>query len=191
MASCGGTHCMTVSSAGALFAWGSGIDGRLGHGSIKDKSEPMRVENVSMEQDGEIVVKEQDGMKIVWTHAVAGETHSCGVTDDGGLYTWGNGQDGAWEPLFCVYTACFTVCVKHAVFPSAYTHLVQGCVHGCVSVHAYMRSIGRSAPCSQLEDAHTYSSFHARHTFNTYTLCSTYSTHTHYVQRIHIHELST
>ena len=105
---------MTVSSASALFAWGSGIDGRLGHGSNKDKREHMRVENVSMEKDGEIVVKEQDGMKIVGTHAVTGETHSCGVIDDGGLYTWGNGQDGAWEPLFCVYTVCFTVCV-HSV----------------------------------------------------------------------------
>ena len=71
---CGSFHTLAVTQAGALFAWGLGEKGRLGHGDDSDKHVPTRVCF-----DGEITV----------TSVAAGDEHSVVVTADGKLYTFG------------------------------------------------------------------------------------------------------
>ncbi|CAE7370457.1 Herc4 [Symbiodinium sp. CCMP2592] len=78
--SCGEHHVGAVSEGGALFTWGRGQNGRLGHGSTDNELLPKAVELLS-------------------GHAVAsvacGEFHTaCVLQSAPHVYTWGLGLSG-------------------------------------------------------------------------------------------------
>jgi inhibitor of Bruton tyrosine kinase len=67
------------SSPGDVYSWGSGANYQLGTGSTENHSLPVRLDAF----DGEEVVA-----------LSAAKFHSCAVTRDGKLYTWGWGRGG-------------------------------------------------------------------------------------------------
>ena len=64
---------------GELFTFGSGDFGRLGHGGTENEAVPRLVEALT-------------GKKVVGTSA--GETHTAAWTEEGELFTFGNGNFG-------------------------------------------------------------------------------------------------
>lgn len=73
---CGGRHAVLVTKQGEIFSWGEESGGRLGHGIEADISHPKLIDNLS-------------GMSVELV--ACGEYHTCAVTSDGDLYTWGDG----------------------------------------------------------------------------------------------------
>lgn len=74
----GAVHSLAVTSHGALFSFGRGEGGRLGHGDEDERLVPTRVQGL------------QD------VHAIAaGAYPSLAVTTDGRLFSWGYGRTGA------------------------------------------------------------------------------------------------
>ena len=69
----GGCHCLAVSDAGALYSWGYGGDGRLGHGDEQCQLTPRRVEELT---------------NVRVTAVAAGCGHSLAVSAAGKLYSW-------------------------------------------------------------------------------------------------------
>ncbi len=67
-----------VTEDGALYCWGDGRHGQLGHGSSQPSSEP--VEEASQRRD--------------WRQVAAGAFHACALTRDDELYCWGSGFTG-------------------------------------------------------------------------------------------------
>ena len=77
--SSGTSHCVAISSDGHCFTWGVAENGRLGHGGDDNDeilSAPTRVEYL-WEQE------------IVVIKAACGAAHSCVVTNNGELYSFG------------------------------------------------------------------------------------------------------
>ena len=72
---------MVVTQDGALWACGAGDLGRLG---LNDEADRLVFERVGAGAFG--------GARVV--AAAAGWQHSAAVTEDGALWTWGNGGDG-------------------------------------------------------------------------------------------------
>ena len=77
---CGGMHTAAVSASGAIWTWGNGDSGRLGHGNEEDQLAPKLVETLA-------------NCRVVCISASLYTTHA--VVDSGHLYTWGYGGDGA------------------------------------------------------------------------------------------------
>ncbi|RAL41119.1 hypothetical protein DM860_017668 [Cuscuta australis] len=77
---CGVRHAALVTRHGEVFTWGEESGGRLGHGVGKDAIRPHLVESLSFQ-----------GIELV----ACGEFHTCAVTADGELYTWGDGTHNA------------------------------------------------------------------------------------------------
>lgn len=73
---CGSKHAVLVTKQGAIFSWGEGYGGRLGHGVEADVSQPKLIDALS-------------GLNIELV--ACGEYHTCAVTLSGDLYTWGDG----------------------------------------------------------------------------------------------------
>ena len=71
------SHCLTVTNAGALFAWGNDGAGRLGDGSTTNTSSPVQI-----------------GSLTNWDNVGASERTSAAVKTDGTLWTWGDGING-------------------------------------------------------------------------------------------------
>eukprot|EP00466_Bigelowiella_natans_P003691 jgi/Bigna1/45370/e_gw1.120.42.1 len=78
----GSQHSIVLTSDGNVFTWGSGKNGRLGHGSVTNKSEPTRIE-MFVGGTGHQVVQ-----------VAAGEAHSMVLDEKGQVYTWGAGSSG-------------------------------------------------------------------------------------------------
>ena len=78
--SAGYAHTACVTRNGALFTWGSGIRGKLGHGNDEKISAPALVQ-------GALISK-----KVLAVSA--GYAYTACVTSDGDLYTWGDGKYG-------------------------------------------------------------------------------------------------
>jgi len=76
MVACGLYHTMAVTEEGAVWSWGCGGEGRLGHNDDRGRLAPVRV---GQERFG--------GAKIVTIDG--GAVHSAAVSEDGGLFTWG------------------------------------------------------------------------------------------------------
>ena len=72
-------HTLGISDSGALYSWGSGTNGRLGHGDTVMQLRPRRVRALS---SVDILV------------ASAGAGHSVAVDACGRMYTWGQGYNG-------------------------------------------------------------------------------------------------
>nr|GMC50736.1 PH, RCC1 and FYVE domains-containing protein 1-like [Ipomoea batatas] len=77
---CGVRHAALVTRQGEVFTWGEESGGRLGHGVGKDVTQPRLVESLSFRSVDFIA---------------CGEFHTCAVTMDGELYTWGDGTHNA------------------------------------------------------------------------------------------------
>ncbi|CAH1962238.1 unnamed protein product [Acanthoscelides obtectus] len=71
---CGREHCLILDSKGTVYTFGQGSRGQLGHTTLDDEREPLQVEALA-------------GLNII--QISAGGWHSCAVTKDGDLYTWG------------------------------------------------------------------------------------------------------
>lgn len=67
------------SRLGKLYTFGSGENGRLGHGDNVVLKEPKLVE----------ILRDKDIKKFA-----SGEKHSVALTADGHVFTWGHGGDG-------------------------------------------------------------------------------------------------
>ena len=70
---------LAISEAGRVFSWGDSFRGQLGHGDEETQLTPKLIEAL---QDVKVVVVE------------AGVSHSIAVTDDGQIYSWGDGKKG-------------------------------------------------------------------------------------------------
>ncbi|CAG9815802.1 unnamed protein product [Phaedon cochleariae] len=78
---CGSTYSAAISANGALFTWGKGYYGRLGHGTCEDCLVPTMVAGLA----GQHVVKVACG---------SGDAHTLCVTSQGRVYSWGDGDYG-------------------------------------------------------------------------------------------------
>lgn len=84
--SCGPYHAAAVSSAGALWTWGEGAFGALGHGGVRSEATPRVVADLSAWH----VTAVSCG---VW-HTAAVATRRDGGDARGRLFTWGDGDAG-------------------------------------------------------------------------------------------------
>ena len=73
---CGYVHTLAVTKEGALWTFGKGADGALGHNDHTTRLVPTRIE-----------AQHFGNAKIVST--AGGRSHSAAVTEEGTLYTWG------------------------------------------------------------------------------------------------------
>eukprot|EP00750_Incisomonas_marina_P018070 INCI2698.1.p1 GENE.INCI2698.1~~INCI2698.1.p1 ORF type:complete len:1629 (-),score=251.56 INCI2698.1:256-4593(-) len=76
---CGPRHVLCTTDVGQVFSWGSGSDGRLGHGDTQDAAAPKVIVAIADQQ--------------IWQVA-CGNAHSTCISVDGVLYTWGRGANG-------------------------------------------------------------------------------------------------
>ncbi|GBG28740.1 RCC1 and BTB domain-containing protein 1 [Hondaea fermentalgiana] len=77
--SCGSMHCAAIDEKGALYTWGCGSDGRLGHGSKSDVATPTQVHALK-------------GKKVV--QVACGGSHTLALLEDGSVYAFGKGRNG-------------------------------------------------------------------------------------------------
>ena len=75
----GGFHSCVVDSDGQPYCWGLNDYGQLGDGSVTDQNTPTEVY--------------LDGISSL-TNLTAGDTHTCGIADDGVAYCWGRNSYG-------------------------------------------------------------------------------------------------
>ncbi|GJQ69394.1 HERC2 [Trypoxylus dichotomus] len=78
---CGGTYSAAIAANGALYTWGRGNYGRLGHGTCEDCSTPTMVAAVSDQH-------------VVRIACGSGDAHTLCVTNQGKVYSWGDGDYG-------------------------------------------------------------------------------------------------
>jgi len=74
----GRNHSLGVTTTGIAYAWGSNGEGRLGDGTITDRSSPVTV----------------IGSITNWSQLAGGGFHSLGVTTTGIAYAWGLNSAG-------------------------------------------------------------------------------------------------
>ena len=67
-----------ITSDGGMYCWGDNRQGQLGDGTTTQRNSP-----VSVNMSGVL-----SGKKII--QASIGDSHTCAVTSDGGVYCWGN-----------------------------------------------------------------------------------------------------
>ena len=77
--SAGYAHSLATTADGAVWSWGRGACGRLGHGDEQDQLLPRKVEALA-------------GQRTVAVEA--GYFHSLAITADGAFFTWGKGEHG-------------------------------------------------------------------------------------------------
>lgn len=77
--SLGAEHVVLLSASGAVYTWGLGSHGQLGHGGLTSEEQPRAVEALW-------------GMPM--SRVAAGGWHSVCVSDGGDLYVWGWNESG-------------------------------------------------------------------------------------------------
>ena len=77
--SAGNGHSVALTAGGAVWSWGSGGGGRLGHGDEQNQPLPKKVEAFA-------------GQRVLAVSA--GAYHSIARTADGAVWSWGNGAQG-------------------------------------------------------------------------------------------------
>ena len=75
---------LVVTDAGAVFSFGSGHCGKLGHGSLQNEVLPRRVEALA-------------GTGWRFIAVAAGINHSLALTEEGHVYGWGDGDDNGHD----------------------------------------------------------------------------------------------
>lgn len=78
---CGGSHSACIVENGDLYTWGKGRYGRLGHGDSDDQTKPK-------------LVQVFHGMRVVSVACGSGDAQTLAATDDGQVWTWGDGDYG-------------------------------------------------------------------------------------------------
>lgn len=76
----GFSHCLAVASNDVVYSWGSGVAGRLGHGSEEHFYFPKALVTIPA------------GVQFV--KLAAGDSHSAAITKTLEVYTWGDGSYG-------------------------------------------------------------------------------------------------
>ena len=77
--SAGRAHSLAVTEQGALYTWGCGKDGKLGHGGVEAEWLPRRVSSM---------------LTVSVIQASCGREHTSAVTGAGWLFSWGRGVRG-------------------------------------------------------------------------------------------------
>ena len=77
--SAGPAHCLALTADGAVWSWGYGGEGQLGHGDQQNQLLPTEVEALA-------------GQRVVAVSA--GGAHSLALTADGAVWSWGFGFFG-------------------------------------------------------------------------------------------------
>jgi len=77
--SAGGDHSFAITADGAVWSWGVGTFGRLGHGDEQNQLLPKKIEAFA-------------GRRVVAVSA--GVYHSLAITADGAVWSWGDGAAG-------------------------------------------------------------------------------------------------
>jgi len=77
--SAGAAHSLALTADSAVWSWGDGVYGRLGHGDEQNQLLPKKIEAFA-------------GQRVVAVSA--GERHSLAITADGAVLTWGKGEGG-------------------------------------------------------------------------------------------------
>ena len=77
--SAGEHHSIALTADGAVWSWGFGACGKLGHGDEHSPLLPKKIEALA-------------GQRIVAVSA--GVRHSIALTADGAVFTWGQGERG-------------------------------------------------------------------------------------------------
>ena len=77
--SAGESHSLALTADAAVWSWGSGGRGRLGHGDEQHQLLPKKVEALA-------------GQRVVAVSA--GGEHSLAITADSAVFTWGEGDRG-------------------------------------------------------------------------------------------------
>lgn len=77
MISCGAQHSLAITDAGELYTWGSGEDGRLGHGDMRDRAVPRKVMSLLRESVAS---------------ASCGGAHTAVLTAKGTVFTFDEGE---------------------------------------------------------------------------------------------------
>ena len=97
---------MALSDTGEVWTWGRGDEGQLGHGNNEPSSRPMKVAfdaaGGGMSAGGRVVRDREPGAAsvrgpgdVVVVAVACGRQHSAALDNDGKLWTWGCGDDGA------------------------------------------------------------------------------------------------
>ena len=73
--SAGGMHSLAITADGAVWCWGGGGNGQLGHGDWQRQLLPKKIEAFA-------------GQRVVAVSA--GSDHSLATTADGAVWSWGN-----------------------------------------------------------------------------------------------------
>ena len=76
--SAGYFHSLALTAEGAVWSWGSGGVGQLGHGDMQNQLLPKKVEAATQ--------------RVIAVSA--GGCHSTALTADGAVLTWGKGESG-------------------------------------------------------------------------------------------------
>ena len=79
----GEQHACAVTSSGGVVCWGEGVNGRLGNDGTTDKDHAV-----------DVVAVGGGGTLSGIVQVSAGNTHTCAVTDRGGVVCWGSGTVG-------------------------------------------------------------------------------------------------
>ena len=77
--SAGGYHSLALTGSGAIWSWGQGGLGQLGHGDHEHQWQPTKIEALT-------------GQRVVAVSS--GREHSLALTGDGDVWSWGLGGDG-------------------------------------------------------------------------------------------------
>ena len=77
--SAGFYNSLALTADGAVWSWGGGVHGQLGHGDREDQLLPKKVEAFA-------------GQRVVAVSA--GGDHSLAITADGAVRSWGCGREG-------------------------------------------------------------------------------------------------
>ncbi|GMH78228.1 hypothetical protein TrST_g897 [Triparma strigata] len=75
---CGGFHTAAVTEDGAVYTWGGGEHGQLGHGDKVNKTVPTLITSLD----------------YAVTQITCGWSHSVALSGCGKVFTWGNGDHG-------------------------------------------------------------------------------------------------
>ena len=75
----GGLHSLTLTADGAVWSWGNGASGKLGHGDGQNQWQPKKIDALT-------------GQRVIAVSA--GTLHSLALTADGAVWSWGNGGPG-------------------------------------------------------------------------------------------------
>uniref|UniRef100_A0A1A8E8R8 RCC1 domain containing 1 n=1 Tax=Nothobranchius kadleci TaxID=1051664 RepID=A0A1A8E8R8_NOTKA len=75
----GGDHVILLTASGAVYSWGLGSHGQLGHGGLVSEEEPRTVEAL---------------WGVPMSSVAAGGWHSVCISEGGDLYVWGWNESG-------------------------------------------------------------------------------------------------